>query len=127
MTFGEARGVRGEVVSDVLVGTQNKIWVAAAEGPGYYFQQTFEFRMPEAVREARPIALTLDGQGRVWAAGPSSLLRYDDGDWAIYGEEQGLPSTGFVDIESDAGGRLWVLGRDRVLVLGAPEASAPAQ
>ncbi|MCU0677242.1 MAG: hypothetical protein MUE69_31195, partial [Myxococcota bacterium] len=68
VTFGEARGVRGEVVSDVLLGVGNRVWVAAAEGPGYYFRQSFEFRMPQAVRAARPLALALDPNGDVWGA-----------------------------------------------------------
>ncbi|MBX3246010.1 MAG: hypothetical protein KF901_02370 [Myxococcales bacterium] len=118
VTFGEARGVRGEVVSDVLVGAANKVWVAAAEGPGYYFRQTFEFRMPQAVRDARPLALALDAQGHVWGAGPRGLVRYDGSDWLVIGEGSSLPTTDLVDVETDAEGRLWILARDRVLVLG---------
>ncbi len=117
VTFGEARGVRGEVVSDVLVGTGNRVWVAAAEGPGYYFRQSFEFRMPRAVRDARPLALALDPNGHVWGAGNAGLVRFDGNDWQIYGADA-LPTTSFTDLEIDADGRLWVLAEDRVLILG---------
>ncbi|MCB9633584.1 MAG: hypothetical protein H6721_15820 [Sandaracinus sp.] len=117
VTFGEARGVRGEVVSDVLVGTGNRVWVAAAEGPGYYFQQTFEFRMPQAVRAARPLALALDAVGDVWGAGSNGLVRFDGTDWQIYGADV-LPVSSFVDLEADPEGRLWVLAEDRVLIVG---------
>lgn len=116
VTFGEARGVRGEVVSDVLLGVGNRVWVAAAEGPGYYFRQSFEFRMPQAVRAARPLALALDPNGDVWGAGPSGLVRYDGTDWQIYGADV-LPVTSFVDVESDPEGTLWVLSTDRVLIV----------
>ena len=116
VTFGEARGVRGEVVSDVLLGVGNRVWVAAAEGPGYYFRQSFEFRMPQAVRAARPLALALDPNGDVWGAGPSGLVRYDGTDWQIYGADV-LPVTSFVDVESDPDGTLWVLSTDRVLIV----------
>ncbi|MCB9618009.1 MAG: hypothetical protein H6724_01010 [Sandaracinus sp.] len=117
VTFGEARGVRGEVVSDVLVGTGNRVWVAAAEGPGYYFRQTFEFRMPQAVRAARPLALALDAVGDVWGAGGNGLVRFDGTDWQIYGADV-LPVSSFVDLEADPEGRLWVLAEDRVLIVG---------
>lgn len=117
VTFGEARGVRGEVVSDVLVGTGNRVWVAAAEGPGYYFRQSFEFRMPRAVRDARPLALALDPNGHVWGAGNAGLVRFDGNDWQLYGADV-LPVTSFVDLEIDADGRLWALAEDRVLILG---------
>ena len=124
VVFGEARGVRGEVVSDVLVGSRGRLWVAAAEGPGYRQQQRFEFRMPQAVREARPTALALGPQGEVWAAGPNGLLVYEDDAWTIFGEERGLPTEQLVDVEVDAGGRIWLLARDRVLMLGRAERRA---
>ena len=125
VVFGEARGVRGEVVSDVLVGGEGRVWVAAAEGPGYYFNRSFEFRMPAAVRAARPLRLALDVNGDVWGAGPNGLVHFDGENWAVHGgEESGLPTTQFVDIEGDAAGRLWLLARDQVLVLGRPQRAA---
>ena len=113
MTFGEARGVRGEVVSDVLVGPAAKVWMAAAEGPGYYFRQSFEFRMPADVIAARPMALALTSDGAIWGAGGGGLLRYADGAWTVYGDADadGIDDSGYLDIEGDATGRLWVLGR----------------
>ncbi len=125
ITFGEARGVRGEVVSDVQVGTHGKVWLAAAEGPGFYFNRHFEFRMPQEVRAARPLRLAMDRHGSVWGAGPNGLVRFDGTDWTVFGEESGLPVTSFVDVEADAAGQLWLLARDRVLLLG-PEQTVTA-
>ncbi|MEM9073246.1 MAG: hypothetical protein AAGE52_32375, partial [Myxococcota bacterium] len=122
IVFGEARGVRGEVVSDVLVGSSGRVWLAAAEGPGYYQNRSFEFRMPPAVRAAQPVNLAVDSQGNVWGAGPNGLIRFDGSNWSVFGEDAGLPTQRFVDVESDAGGRLWVLSEDRLLILSAPEA-----
>ncbi len=115
VTFGEARGVRGEVVSDVLVGSRGRIWVAAAEGPGYRQQDRFEFRMPEAIRASRPRMLALDPSGNIWGAGPSGLVRFDGEQWQLFGAEQGLPSADLKDIEIDAEGGIWVLASDRVM------------
>lgn len=122
--FGEDRGVRGEVVSDVLIGTGNRVWMAAAEGPGYRQGQTMEFRLPAEVRAARPIALAQDSDGDVWGAGPNGLLRFDGTNWNRYAAEQGLPFHQFQDIEGDAQGQLWMLGRDGVLLLGPSETVA---
>ncbi|MAQ16159.1 MAG: hypothetical protein CMN30_15380 [Sandaracinus sp.] len=124
--FGEDRGVRGEVVSDVLVGSRGRVWVAAAEGPGYRQQQSFEFRMPGFVKEARPLRLAMDPQGRVWAVGPNGLLVESEDQWTAFGEAEGLPTTQLVDVEVDAGGAVWILAADRVLRLDRPQA-APAQ
>lgn len=127
ITFGESRGVRGEVVSDVLVGANGKVWIAAAEGPGYYFNRQFEFRMPQEVRAARPLRLAMDRDGNVWGAGPNGLVRFDGTRWTVFGEESGLPVTSFVDVEADAAGQLWLLARDRVLVLGPEQRVAAPQ
>ncbi|MEM1414632.1 MAG: hypothetical protein AAGH15_07020 [Myxococcota bacterium] len=128
ITFGEARGVRGEVVSDVLVGTEGKVWMAAAEGPGYYYNREFEFRMPENVKAARPLALALDRSGRVWGAGGNGLVLWSEGSWSVYGEGSGLPSTSFGDIEVDARDRLWLLTPEEVLiVLPGVAPAAPAE
>lgn len=117
VVFGEARGVRGEVVSDVLVGTEGKVWMAAAEGPGYYFNREFEFRMPANVKAARPIALALDRQGRVWGAGGNGLVVWNAGTWSVLGEGSGLPAGSFGDIETDARDRLWLLGESAVYIV----------
>ncbi len=124
IVFGEARGVRGEVVSDVVVGTEGKIWMAAAEGPGYYYNREFEFRMPANVKAARPLALALDRQGRVWGAGGNGLVMWSAGTWTVFGEGSGLPASSFGDIETDARDRLWLLGEDAVLIVLRGEVAA---
>ncbi|MFK8004291.1 MAG: hypothetical protein AB8H86_32295 [Polyangiales bacterium] len=130
VTFGEARGVRGEVVSDVLVAPANKIWLAAAEGPGYYFRQRFEFRMPTNVIAHRPTALTLASNGDMWGAGPSGLLRYRGGEWSVFaegaiGEGQAIRDTAFVALEGDAEGRVWALGREALWIITEAPVVAP--
>ena len=123
VVFGEARGVRGEVVTDVLVGRAAKIWLAAAEGPGYYHQSNFEFRMPRNVIEHRPVALTMSNDGAIWGAGGRGLVRFD-GEWTVYGDDDGIEEDAFDDVEADANGNLWVLGNG-ALYRVAPALSAP--
>lgn len=117
VVFGESRGVRGEVVSDVAVGGGGRIWIAAAEGIGYYEDSTFEFRMPQAVQAMRTIRLAIDSDGNVWGAGANGVVRFDGTDWSTFGEADGLPSETLVDVETDGQGRVWLLGRDRLLLL----------
>ena len=125
VAFGEDRGVRGEVVSDVLVGPEGRVWMAAAEGPGYRQGQTTEFRMPEPIKRARPLALALDPEGHVWGAGNNGLIRFTGERWDTYSD--GLPVTQFTDIEADPASRLWLLAEDRVLLLSRPVAATPAE
>lgn len=118
--FGEARGVPGEVVGDVQVGTQGKVWLTAPEGPGFYFNREMEFRMPAEVRAARPTALAQDGEGRIYAAGPNGLLIWKDDNWTFLTEEQGMPSTSLRDVEVGPDDSVWVLAPGAIYVLDAP-------
>ena len=126
VAFGEARGVRGEVVSDLAVGDNERVWLAAAEGVGYREGSAFEFRLPRVVQEMRPTALALDSVGRVWGAGPNGVVYYDGTNWHPLTVQDGLPTNELVDVEVDPHDRVWLLAGDRVLLFGAPVAPAAA-
>jgi hypothetical protein len=117
IVFGESRGVRGEVVSDLAVGEMDRVWIASAEGVGYYEDRNFDFRLPAIVREARPTALTVDLEGHLWGAGQNGIVFYDGQSWLRLTEETGLPTNRLVDVEVDGANRVWVLANDRVMVM----------
>jgi hypothetical protein len=122
VVFGEARGVRGEVVSDLAVGDNERVWIAAAEGVGYYENSTFEFRLPQDVQQSRPLSLALDSGGNVWAAGPNGVAFHDGTNWHRLTEETGLPTNSLVDVEVDAADRVWLLATDRLMIFSRTEA-----
>ncbi|MEM9192846.1 MAG: hypothetical protein AAGF12_26970 [Myxococcota bacterium] len=115
IVFGEARGVRGEVVSDLAVG-DNRVWIAAAEGVGYYENQTFEFRLPRVVQDSRPTRLAIDSGGNVWGAGLNGLVYFDGQNWQTFTEAQGLPTNSLLDVEIDSRDRVWLLAEDQLIL-----------
>jgi len=115
--FGEARGVRGEVVTDVAIGDDGRIWIAAAEGVGSFQNGRFDFTLPRIVRDARPLALAVDTRGAVWGAGVHGMVHFDGRTWSRAPAESGFPQASLVDVEVDSGGRVWVLGEDRVTLV----------
>ncbi|HJL17867.1 MAG TPA: hypothetical protein RMH99_19535 [Sandaracinaceae bacterium LLY-WYZ-13_1] len=116
VVFGEARGVRGEVVTDVAVGS-NVLWLTAAEGLGSYDRSDFDFGYPAHVQEARPSRVALDLAGHLWATSQDGLVLHEGEEWVILDEDDGLPAVELRDVEVDGGGRVWILGEDRVMVL----------
>lgn len=117
VTFGEARGVRGEVVTDAVVGS-GIIWVAAAEGLGSYDRNEFSFAaQPELVQDARPTKLAMDLVGHLWIASPRGLILHEGEEWLMLDQDDGLPVTELRDVEVDGGGRVWLLAEDRVMLL----------
>ena len=117
VVFGEARGVRGEVVSDAAVGS-NVIWLAAAEGLGSYDRTDFNFtRIPENIQGMRPTRLAVDLAGHLWATSNDGLVLHEGEEWIVLDANSGLPTNQLVDVEVDEGGRTWILAEDRVMVL----------
>lgn len=117
VVFGEARGVRGEVVSDAAVGS-DIIWLAAAEGLGSYDRTDFNFtRIPENIQGMRPTRLAVDLAGHLWATSNDGLVLHEGEEWIVLDANSGLPTNQLVDVEVDEGGRTWILAEDRVMVL----------
>ncbi len=115
VVFGEARGVRGEVVSDVAVGN-DVVWVASAEGLASYDRTRFDYAaQPASVQQARPDRLTTDTNGNLWGVSSRGLVHRSD-EWQILDASDGLPSE-LADVASDEAGNLWLLTPDRVVVL----------
>ncbi|NOY92470.1 MAG: hypothetical protein GXP55_14850 [Deltaproteobacteria bacterium] len=116
--FGEARGVRGEVVSDIAAGSAGRVWIAAAEGLGYFEDHEFEFRLPGVVQAAHIARLALDAEGHLYGAGHGGLVFWDGSAFRVYGEPEGLPFSALRDVEVDAAGHVWILGEHDVAMLG---------
>jgi sugar lactone lactonase YvrE len=116
VVFGEARGVRGEVVTDAVVGS-GVIWVASAEGLGTYDRSAFDYNQPARVQEARPTRLAMDLSGHLWATSNDGLVLHEGEEWTLLDADDGLPDAALNDVEVDAAGRVWILAEDRVMVL----------
>ena len=122
ITFGESRGVRGDVVTDVAQ-AHDAMWIAAAEGLGSYADQHFDFFQPALVTQHRPTSLAADPSGHLWAAGRYGLLEHDGTSWAHFDSTSGLPTDDLRDVEVDRQGRVWLLTADAVLVLETQRAA----
>ena len=116
VVFGEARGVRGEVVSDLATAPGNRVWVAAAEGIGVYENGAFNFVFPAVVQSARPTAVAVDTEGNLWAAGPRGAVFSNGTTWQRLTEENGLPTNDIRDIDIDGRDRAFFLTEDAVLL-----------
>lgn len=122
VVFGEARGVRGEVVSDLATAPGDRVWVAAAEGIGVYENGAFNFVFPAVVQSARPTAVAVDTAGNLWAAGPRGAVFFDGTTWQRLTEETGLPTNDLRDVDLDGRDRAFFLTEDAVLLFVKAEA-----
>ncbi|MGE0784885.1 MAG: hypothetical protein AB7S26_04290 [Sandaracinaceae bacterium] len=117
VVFGESRGVRGEVVTDAVVGN-DVIWLTAAEGLGSYDRSNFTFAYPANVQELRPTHVAMDLSGHLWVGSTRGLAMHEGtSDWLILDEDDGLPASDIRDIEVDSAGRVWILATEQLVVL----------
>lgn len=116
VVFGEARGVRGEVVMDAVVGN-DVIWVASAEGLGRYDRNAFDYGQPANVHAMRPTKLAIDLSGHLWSTSNRGLILHEGDEWVVLDADSGLPTTSLRDVEVDEAGRVWILAEDRIMVL----------
>jgi hypothetical protein len=115
VTYGEARGVRGELVSDLAV-AGDRVWIAAAEGLGYYEGGEMDFTVPGLGGKAKPSALAARSSDEVWGAGPNGAIHRANGQWTRLTKADGLPAESLLDVEIDADGRVWFLSDEAVIV-----------
>ena len=125
VVYGEARGVRGEIVSDVLAAS-GKVWLAAAEGIGAYENGHFDFAFPRAVQDKRPIALAMDIAGHLYCAGPHGVVYQDGTAWQTMSTANGLPTDDLRDISVDTRDRVWLLTADELLLFTPVPNQAPS-
>lgn len=116
VVFGESRGVRGEVVTDAVVGS-DVIWLTAAEGLGSYDRSDFSFAFPANVQGLRPTHVAMDLSGHLWVGSRRGLVLHEGEEWVVLGEDAGLPSTEIRDVEVDGAGRVWLLGPEQLMLL----------
>lgn len=116
VVFGEARGVRGEVVTDAVVGS-DVIWLTAAEGLGSYDRANFSFAHPANVQSMRPTHVAMDLAGHLWIASRTGLVLHEGEEWIVLDQDDGLPSSEIRDVEVDSAGRVWLLGVEELAVL----------
>ena len=115
--FAPAINVPGEVVSDMVVGS-DVIWLASAEGLGSYDRNAFDYvGQPAHVQEARPQRMAMDLAGHLWLTSNRGLILHEGTEWVVLDANSGLPTTELTDVEVDEGGRVWVLAADRVMLL----------
>ena len=124
VVYDETRGVRGEVVSDVAVADNGVVWIASAEGIGFYEDGEVDFRIPQNVQRSHTVTLAVDSRGGLWGAGPNGALHYDGRTWSTLGESDGLPAPSLYDVEVDGEDRIWFLAADRVFYFAAPTAAS---
>ena len=115
--FGEAQGLEGELVGDIDMGPGNMPYIATPAGVGHYDGSTWQFSRNSVARQARPIAVAIDGQGQVWAGGPHGAIYGTDRTWKRLGMAQGLLNDRLTDIRVDGNNRVWFVSASGLTVL----------
>jgi ligand-binding sensor domain-containing protein len=114
--FQEADGLRGDLVSDLVRATNDRLFFATPEGLGLYDGQAFNFAIEGSSSLPHVTGLAVDATGNLWGAGPRGAWRYDGRGFVRVGRAEGLPSEEFSDIAIDARNRVWFVTQEGLLL-----------
>jgi ABC-type transport system involved in multi-copper enzyme maturation permease subunit len=126
MANAAARSLHGpdDLVLSVALGVASDLWCGTFRNGLWHVTPTSASRyscanapLPDTIFSG----VACDKRGRVWAATPDGLIRFDGKDWMIYDRNNsGLPSNRIHCVTVDAGGRVW-LGTDAGLTSLTPD------
>jgi hypothetical protein len=119
-TYGEANGLRGDLVSDLARGPNDRIYIATPDGLGYWDGQRWAFDIVGSSAVPRVIALAVDINGALWGAGPRGAWRYNGSVFRAVGVGDGLPREDFVDVAVDGENRVWFVTSEGISILSQP-------
>ena len=123
-TYNEANGLRGDLVSDLARGPQNRIYIATTEGIGFHDGNTWSFDIVGSSTVPRVIALAVDVNGSQWGAGQRGAWVYDGTHFRAVGRNDGLPNDSLTDVQVDGENRVWFVSADGITVLTQPRAAS---
>lgn len=86
-----------------------KIWIASTFGVLKYTSDSVE-RLPLGnLSETTIKGITSDGMGNLWFTASLGIIKYENGEYYIFAEKDGIPSktSSYRTLMIDSGGRLW--------------------
>jgi hypothetical protein len=118
-SYNEANGLRGDVVSDLLRGPGDRIYIASTEGLGYWDGARWAYDVPGSGTAARVIALAEDVNGGLWGAGPHGAWMFDGQRFRTVGRANGITAEAFTDVAVDGENRVWFVSDEGLTVMPA--------
>jgi len=103
-----ADGLPSDEIHDVLVASDDRIWVATSagiarsDGAGWSI-----FRTADGLPADRVLALAAEADGTIWAATSEGAARFDGTGWTVVTTADGLPSNSVTRIAVGPDGAVW--------------------
>ena len=94
--FTVVHGLVGNQVTDLVIGSDNSLWISSPNGVGRYNGRSWEsFTTEDGLPDGPVNAITRTADGAIWAGSRAGLARYDGRRWTAYNQLNtlfGLPS-----------------------------------
>jgi signal transduction histidine kinase/ligand-binding sensor domain-containing protein len=107
-----------QTVNAALTDASGRVWLGFQDGSVSVYEegQFRAYAVPQSVT-----ALFCDQAGRIWAAGPGGLSRFQTNHFETLTTLNGLPSTELSGILEDDDGRFWLAGHSAIIRVDATE------
>lgn len=115
--YGEAEGLVGDMVTDMVVDEEGRIWALTVDGLGWFEEGSWRFPHDPPYRGGIISCLGLDAQGRLLLADQEAVRRHEDGRFDVVIPLADLPGMEVLDVTAGAEDDLWVVTERAVTIL----------
>jgi len=111
--YTTANGLPSNFLTDLIVDTDNRLWVGSSDGIGIFDGSSWEYLgLSSGLPSAEINDLSLSGDGTVWAATPKGMASFDGGGFRIFKDDAVSVDLDIHCIFFDKGGNMWVGTRE---------------
>ncbi len=114
--YREPEGLVGDMVTDMVVDGEGKIWAQTVDGIGWFGDGAWRFPTEYPYRGTIISCLGVDGSGNVVIVDDEAVRRKNGDDWEIVVLREDLPGRDILDVATGAKGRLWIV-TDRAIAI----------
>jgi hypothetical protein len=114
--YREPQGLVGDMVSDLAVDGEEKLWVLTADGLGWFEDGDWRFPDRYPYRDNVISLIGVDEGGNLVLADEEAVRRRSGDDWEVVIALEDLPGVEVLDATEGADGRLWVV-TDRAIAI----------
>lgn len=111
--YGASSGLNLAQIGDLCVDKQNRLWIGARDGVGYWENNSFTNLTNVIQPNGVVFDILADKDSNIWIASyGGGVIRYREGQRSVFGMAQGLKSNKITKLLEDREGSIWFTADD---------------
>lgn len=108
-TFTTAHGLLSNIIVDLAIGKNGKIWIVSQQGVGFLRNEQFQIlSLPKDYTDYKNYKLLQHSGGMVWIGTTNGLIGCENGRFVTYREQDGFINSNITSLMEDSEGNTWL-------------------